>query len=61
MSKVRAYVDDVVKEMKKVSWPSRQELISNTIITLIGTAAISLFIFVSDQVITYILEFIYGA
>lgn len=53
------YLNDVGKEMRKVSWPSRNELISNTLITLLATAIISLYIYAADQVISRILEFIY--
>ena len=42
---VKAYMEEVAKEMRKVSWPSRKELISNTIVTIGATLAISLFIF----------------
>jgi preprotein translocase subunit SecE len=54
------YVKDVNKEMRKVSWPSRTELINNTLITLFATAVISLFIYGADQLISTILEFIYS-
>ncbi|GIV60468.1 preprotein translocase subunit SecE [Rhodocaloribacter litoris] len=59
MNKVKAYLEEVVKEMRKVSWPARRELISNTGITLLATLVISLFIFAVDRVISQVLEFIY--
>ena len=54
------YIGEVNKEMQKVSWPKRNELVSNTLITLLATAVISLFIYGADQVISTVLEFIYG-
>ena len=60
MSKIRAYLDDVMKEMKKVSWPNRTELIGSTIVTLVATAGISIFIFVADRIIDSVLQFIYA-
>lgn len=59
MEKIKAYLDEVMKEMRKVSWPSQKELINNTMITLVATLAISLFIFAADRVISTALEFIY--
>lgn len=56
----KAYMEEVSKEMRKVSWPNRNELISNTVVTLIATAIVSLFIYGADQVISSILEIIYG-
>lgn len=59
MTWLRDYIREVVAEMKKVSWPSRDELISSTLITLLGTVLISGFIFVADQIVSTIMGFIY--
>ncbi len=59
MNKIKAYLEEVAKEMRKVSWPTQRELISNTVITLAATLVISLFIFGIDRVISQVLEFIY--
>ncbi len=56
---VKAYMEEVAKEMRKVSWPSRKELISNTVVTIGATLAISLFIYAADWVINQLLEIIY--
>jgi preprotein translocase subunit SecE len=58
-NKVSGYLQDVSKEMKKVHWPSRNELISNTVLTLIAALVLALFIYVADQGISGILERIY--
>ncbi len=58
--KIVDYMSDVNKEMRKVSWPNRTELINNTLITLFATLVVSLFIYGADQVISSILEFIYS-
>jgi preprotein translocase subunit SecE len=57
---IKTYLEEVATEMRKVNWPKRSELISNTIITLVATAVLSLFIFGADRVISAILEFIYA-
>ncbi|MDQ7041432.1 MAG: preprotein translocase subunit SecE [Rhodothermus sp.] len=59
-AKVRAYLQEVLREMQKVSWPSRQELINNTILTLVASGVLALFIFLADRVIATVLEFIYS-
>jgi preprotein translocase subunit SecE len=61
MSKITAYLEDVSKEMRKVSWPTQQELIRNTVITLVATVIVSLFIFGADRVISMVLEVVYGS
>ncbi len=60
MDKIKAYLEDVAKEMRKVSWPTQQELIANTAITLVATVIISLFIFGADRLISIVLEVVYG-
>ncbi|HIG74631.1 MAG TPA: preprotein translocase subunit SecE [Bacteroidetes bacterium] len=58
-SKLGGYIQEVVKESKKVNWPKRRELIANTALTLGASFAVSLFIFLSDQGISKLLSFIY--
>ena len=54
------YVGDVKKEMDKVNWPHQKELINNTIITLVSSLILALFIFGADKVISSILELVYS-
>jgi len=54
------YVTEVRKEMRKVSWPPRKELINNTALTLAVSLFIALIIFFSDQIISKALAFVYG-
>lgn len=60
MNKVVNYVNEVMKEVNKVSWPTRQELVSNTLLTLLASLLIALIIFGQDQVISRMLQFIYS-
>lgn len=60
MNKVVAYFQEVSKEMQKVSWPSRQELTNNTILTLLASLLIALIIFGQDQIISRVLQLIYS-
>ena len=53
------YLVEVRKEMRKVNWPKRKELVSNTVLTLLAALVTSLFIFGADQVISWALRLIY--
>jgi len=59
MDKIKEYLEDVRKEMKKVSWPDQQELIDYTIVVVVFTVILSAFIFAVDQVYSTVLEAIY--
>ncbi len=58
--KAGSYIVEVRKEMRKVNWPSRPELINNTVLTLVASLALSMLIFGADQVISKLLAFVYG-
>ncbi|MEF8795992.1 MAG: preprotein translocase subunit SecE [Salinivenus sp.] len=53
------YLQNVAAEMEKVNWPSRDELISSTLITIVATFIVAGFIFLADRTISTVLEFIY--
>jgi len=57
--KIKDFFIDVQKEMKKVSWPSQDELVDYTIVVVIFTIVLSLFIFAVDQVFSTVLEFLF--
>jgi preprotein translocase subunit SecE len=59
MRKMKAYVEEVQTEFKKVIWPTQQELMDNTIIVVVFTIIVSVFIFGVDQVYSTILDVIY--
>ncbi len=46
--------------MSKVSWPTQQELIDSTVIVVIFSIIVSLFIFGVDRVYSTVLELIFG-
>jgi preprotein translocase subunit SecE len=60
MASIGNYLQEVGKEMRKVTWPTQKELISSTVVTLVASVFIALFIFATDRVISTVLEVIYG-
>ena len=60
MASIGNYLQEVGKEMRKVTWPTQKELISSTMVTLVASVFIALFIFATDRVISTVLEVIYG-
>ena len=53
------YLQNVFTEMEKVNWPSWDELISSDLITIVATFLISGFIFLTDEVLSRVLRFLY--
>jgi preprotein translocase subunit SecE len=52
MINIGKFVSQVKLEMKKVSWPTKQELISSTIVVLASTAFLAVFIGICDLVLS---------
>ena len=59
MDKLTKFFESVIAEFKKVSWPTQQELIDNTIIVVVFSIILSTFIFGVDQLYSTVLEAIY--
>jgi preprotein translocase subunit SecE len=49
--KIIAFFEDVVKEMKKVTWPTKEELIESTKIVIVVCIVLSVFTYVIDMII----------
>jgi preprotein translocase subunit SecE len=54
--KLSQLLKDVQVEMGKVTWPTRDELTSSTVIVLVVSLALALFIFIADLFLTYVMK-----
>jgi preprotein translocase subunit SecE len=54
--KIINFFSDVVKEMDKVTWPSREELMESTKIVIIVTLLIAIFAWVVDFAVSEVLK-----
>lgn len=48
IQKIRQFLQEVKAEIKKVTWPSKDQTINSTIVVLIATAAITIFLYLCD-------------
>lgn len=58
MQRIVKFVQDVIREMKKVSWPKRKELTRYTITVLSTVAFFAIFFAVLDVGISELIRFI---
>ncbi len=58
MTSVVKFFSQVKTEMKKVSWPSREELISSTIVVLVSTLALAFYIGMCDLFFSRFVNFL---
>lgn len=57
--KIINFVNDVVKEMKKVTWPTKNELKESTTIVVVVCLILALFTYIIDMTINQILKGIF--
>jgi len=50
--KIIGFFTDVVKEMKKVTWPKRDELRESTVVVLVVCLLIAAFVWAVDSVVS---------
>ena len=58
MIKIGKFISQVRTEMKKVSWPTKQELISSTIVVLVSTIILAVYIGICDLFLSRIINFL---
>jgi preprotein translocase subunit SecE len=54
------FIDDVVKEMKKVTWPTQEELKESTVVVLVSCLAIAALSYLVDMSISQIFNAVFG-
>ncbi len=57
--KIINFFQDVVKEMKKVTWPTKDELFESTKIVIVACLILSAFTYVIDMLINQVLKGIF--
>ena len=56
----RAFVNGVMAEMKRVTWPSREEWIAATLLTIALVVGVGVFTYVCDMLFGYLFGWLTG-
>ena len=59
IKKTQTFLEDVKREMLKVSWPTHSELVNSTMIVVLVSAIFTTFIFLSDLLISNVIKIFY--
>ncbi len=54
--KIINFFSDVVKEMKKVTWPTKDELRESTVIVIVTCVILACFAFLIDQILNNLIK-----
>ncbi len=58
--KVVTYFDETVVELKKVTWPSKDEVRGSTIVVIITSIVLSAFVFGVDRLLAFAVNALLG-
>ena len=58
--KIRKFFSEIIAELKKVTWPTREELKESTKLVIIATFVVTLFVGLVDQLLTLIIRRLLG-
>jgi preprotein translocase subunit SecE len=51
--KIVTYYEETVVELKKVAWPTKEEVRGSTIVVVITSIILSIFVFVVDRLLSF--------
>ena len=58
--KIRKFFSEIIAELKKVTWPTREELKESTKLVIIATFVVTLFVGLVDQLLTLLIRRLLG-
>ncbi len=58
--KFQKFFKEVIAELRKVTWPTKQELIGSTIVTIVVSLVVAVFIGIVDRILAMIVQAIFG-
>ena len=59
-NKIGKFYTEIKSEMKKVTWPTRDELKESTKLVIIATFIVTLFVGFIDQILTFVIRRLLG-
>ncbi len=58
LNRIRRFVDESYSELKKVTWPTREQTRNLTVLVFVISAAVATYVFIFDTIFTQVLNFI---
>ena len=61
IERARLFLSEVRNELKRVTWPTRREVYATTIVVILFSAVIGMYLFALDQLIIKVVEWLFRA
>lgn len=53
LEKIKRFLKEVVAELRKVTWPTKDELVGSTIVVIVVSLVVAIFIGIVDRILGY--------
>jgi preprotein translocase subunit SecE len=60
IERIKLFLSETRTELKKVTWPTREELRESTIVVIVSTFIVTVFVGVVDQILSRIIRLVLG-
>ncbi len=60
MEKIKKFLKEVNAELRKVTWPTKDELVGSTIVTVVVSLILAIFIGIVDRILSFVVRSIFG-
>ena len=60
LEKIQKYLKETSAELRKMTWPTKEELIGSTLVTVVVSAVVAVFIGIVDRLLTLGIHAIFG-
>jgi preprotein translocase subunit SecE len=60
IERIKLFLSETRTELKKVTWPTREELRESTVVVIVSTFIVTVFVGVVDQIISRIIRLVLG-
>ena len=60
IEKIKLFISETRTELKKVTWPTREELKESTKVVIVSTFIVTIFVGVVDQILSRIVQLVFG-
>jgi preprotein translocase subunit SecE len=60
LEKIKKYLKETAGELRKMTWPTKQELIGSTVVVIVVSLVVAVFIGIVDRVLAAVVRVIFG-
>lgn len=60
IERIKLFLSETRTELKKVTWPTREELKESTKVVIISTFLVTIFVGIVDQILSQIVRLVFG-